>query len=159
LYNRGTIPSILGHRRIFPKSYAKTCCVETAAPICLVSVQGVQGRGDRQEQRRRLAGKAPEAILNPPPPFSGLLHAAEESHQGVAVTARSHPWPQAGNGGRYVRRNRRAANGTRLLWIAIDSFVVKSIGEPDAGNRHVRFDERGRETGCWPISRWPESFG
>jgi len=27
--------------------------------------------------------------------------------------------------------------------------VVKSVGEPDAGNLHVRFDERGRETtGC-----------
>ena len=23
----------------------------------------------------------------------------------------------------------------------------KSVGKPDAGNRHVRFDERGRETG------------
>ena len=24
---------------------------------------------------------------------------------------------------------------------------VKPVGKPDAGNRHVRFDERGRETG------------
>jgi hypothetical protein len=24
---------------------------------------------------------------------------------------------------------------------------VKPVGEPDAGNPHVRFDERGRETG------------
>jgi hypothetical protein len=24
---------------------------------------------------------------------------------------------------------------------------VKSVGKPDAGNPHVRFDERGRETG------------
>src|ERR1035438_4631824 len=24
---------------------------------------------------------------------------------------------------------------------------VKSVGKPDAGNRHVRFDERGQETG------------
>jgi hypothetical protein len=23
---------------------------------------------------------------------------------------------------------------------------VKPVGKPDAGNRHVRFDERGRET-------------
>jgi hypothetical protein len=23
---------------------------------------------------------------------------------------------------------------------------MKSVGKPDAGNRHVRFDERGRET-------------
>jgi hypothetical protein len=27
---------------------------------------------------------------------------------------------------------------------------VKPIGEPDAGNPHVRFDERGWETGRWP---------
>src|SRR5216683_5107069 len=25
--------------------------------------------------------------------------------------------------------------------------TVKPVGKPDAGNRHVRFDERGRETG------------
>ena len=25
--------------------------------------------------------------------------------------------------------------------------VMKSVGKPDAGNPHVRFDERGRETG------------
>jgi hypothetical protein len=24
---------------------------------------------------------------------------------------------------------------------------MKPVGKPDAGNRHVRFDERGRETG------------
>src|SRR6266487_3703870 len=30
--------------------------------------------------------------------------------------------------------------------------VVKSVGKPDAGNRHVRFDERGRETtGCHSV--------
>jgi hypothetical protein len=26
---------------------------------------------------------------------------------------------------------------------------MNPIGEPDAGNRHVRFDERGWETGDW----------
>ena len=26
---------------------------------------------------------------------------------------------------------------------------VKPVGEPDAGNLHVRFDERGEETGRW----------
>jgi hypothetical protein len=28
------------------------------------------------------------------------------------------------------------------------SREVKPVGKPDAGNLHVRFDERGRETGC-----------
>ena len=27
---------------------------------------------------------------------------------------------------------------------------MKPVGKPDAGNRHVRFDERGRETGLTP---------
>jgi len=27
---------------------------------------------------------------------------------------------------------------------------VKPVGKPDAGNRHVRFDERGWETERWP---------
>ena len=29
-------------------------------------------------------------------------------------------------------------------------FIVKPVGEPDAANPHVQFDERGWETGCWP---------
>jgi hypothetical protein len=29
-------------------------------------------------------------------------------------------------------------------------LAVKPAGKPDAGNRHVRFDERGWETGRWP---------
>src|SRR6516162_5800296 len=27
---------------------------------------------------------------------------------------------------------------------------MKPVGKPDAGNRHIRFDERGWETGRWP---------
>jgi hypothetical protein len=27
--------------------------------------------------------------------------------------------------------------------------AVKPVGKPDAGNRHVRFDERGEETERW----------
>ena len=30
------------------------------------------------------------------------------------------------------------------------SLVVNPVGEPDAGNPHVRFDERGWETGRRP---------
>jgi hypothetical protein len=29
-------------------------------------------------------------------------------------------------------------------------LAVKLVGKPDAGNRLVRFDERGWETGRWP---------
>ncbi len=41
----------------------------------------------------------------------------------------------------------------------------KSVGKPDAGNRHVRFDERGRETGLLaprssstlPVDLWTDN--
>jgi hypothetical protein len=32
-------------------------------------------------------------------------------------------------------------------------LVVKPIGKPNAGNRHVRFDERGWETGRCPMAQ------
>ena len=32
---------------------------------------------------------------------------------------------------------------------------MKSVGKPDAGNPHVRFDERGRETGDWQSLKPP----
>ena len=32
------------------------------------------------------------------------------------------------------------------------SLAVKPVGEPDAGNPHVRFDERGWETGRSPAT-------
>ena len=31
-------------------------------------------------------------------------------------------------------------------------LAVKPVGEPDAGDRHVRFDERGWETERWPLA-------
>src|SRR5262245_33747444 len=34
----------------------------------------------------------------------------------------------------------------------IVGLVVKPIGKPSAGNRHARFDERGWETGRWPLA-------
>src|ERR1700730_698731 len=49
-------------------------------------------------------------------------------------TAQSgHSWQSPLLSGRCVRRTRRAANGTRLLWIVTDSFTTKSIGEPEIG--------------------------
>ena len=33
------------------------------------------------------------------------------------------------------------------IWDLVRESTVKPVGKPDAGNRHVRFDERGRETG------------
>src|ERR1035438_484971 len=42
--------------------------------------------------------------------------------------------------------------------------AMKPVGKPDAGNRHVRFDERGWETGRAPVStsearkRWSSAY-
>src|SRR6266852_2469252 len=47
---------------------------------------------------------------------------------------------------------RKAKEETRRADVALRSVIcsvcltVKPVGEPDAGNRHVRFDERGWET-------------
>ena len=37
-------------------------------------------------------------------------------------------------------------------------FEVKLVGEPDAGNPHVRFDERGRETERLPQAQATAPF-
>src|SRR3954470_7856015 len=34
-----------------------------------------------------------------------------------------------------------------FTWACVREPLVKSVGKPDARNGHVRFDERGRETG------------
>jgi RNA-directed DNA polymerase len=33
------------------------------------------------------------------------------------------------------------------IWGPVRESTMKPVGKPDAGNRQVRFDERGRETG------------
>ena len=35
----------------------------------------------------------------------------------------------------------------RAGWGLVRESTMKPVGKPDAGNRHVRFDERGGETG------------
>ena len=39
-----------------------------------------------------------------------------------------------------------SSRDTSLHWSSTVCIEVKSVGEPDAGNPHVRFDERGEET-------------
>src|SRR4051794_3535916 len=38
-----------------------------------------------------------------------------------------------------------------FTWGRVREPLVKSVGKPDARNGHVRFDERGRETGRPPV--------
>ena len=42
---------------------------------------------------------------------------------------------------------------TRARTVVAVGLAVKPVGKPDAGNPHVRFDERGRETGLAPMAR------
>ena len=48
-----------------------------------------------------------------------------------------------------VRGTRRLGHPERAPMAAAVGLEVKPVGEPDAGNPHVRFDERGEETGRW----------
>src|SRR5262249_57428031 len=45
-------------------------------------------------------------------------------------------------GARCSTASTRAASATAV------GLTMKLVGNPDAGNRHVRFDERGQETEC-----------
>src|SRR5215831_5347670 len=45
---------------------------------------------------------------------------------------------------------RPAASRTPAPDCQVECLAMKLVGELDAGNRHVQFDERGRETECWP---------
>jgi RNA-directed DNA polymerase len=47
---------------------------------------------------------------------------------------------------RILRRAGRAMPPTRAWDVVAVGLAVKPVGKPDAGNPHVRFDERGRET-------------
>lgn len=51
------------------------------------------------------------------------------------------------SGHRSVRIVWSAAVAQRSFVVAVVTSEVKSVGKPDARNGHVRFDERGRETG------------
>jgi len=42
--------------------------------------------------------------------------------------------------------------------LMIVGLAVKPVGEPDAGNPHVRFDERGRETEQLPQAQATAPF-
>src|SRR6266702_8011348 len=42
------------------------------------------------------------------------------------------------------------ASSTARRRLTVVGLAVKLVGEPDAGNPHVRFDERGVETERWP---------
>src|SRR2546427_3847767 len=44
-------------------------------------------------------------------------------------------------------RNWVFSNSVRCSWDLVRESTVKPVGKPDAGNPHVRFDERGWETG------------
>src|SRR5262245_8028370 len=51
-----------------------------------------------------------------------------------------------------LRETRFAAPRTPATRCRVVCLAVKPVGEPDSGNRDLRFDERGWETGCWPLA-------
>jgi hypothetical protein len=62
-------------------------------------------------------------------------------------------WQGAAHGGcllKLSKRMRPAASRRLAPDCHVECLAMKLVGELDAGNRHVQFDERGRETECWP---------
>ena len=58
-----------------------------------------------------------------------------------------------------IRRTGSAANTFPAPWETSVYLEVKSVGEPDAGKPHVRFDERVPETGPRQIGAKAQAFG
>src|SRR5262252_2171821 len=46
-----------------------------------------------------------------------------------------------------IRSGISASSSAECRWNPVRESAVKPVGKPDAGNPHVRFDERGWETG------------
>ena len=46
-------------------------------------------------------------------------------------------------------------SSARARTVVAVGLTMKPVGKPDAGNPHVRFDERGRETGIAPTAQEP----
>src|ERR1700688_4810400 len=83
-----------------------------------------------------------------------LVRSRRRRCQGDWPLACEHPqWPELSE--RAVPRGEdirtrcacAARNGRDIV-----GLTVKPVGKPDAGNPHVRFDERGRETGTFSTS-------
>jgi hypothetical protein len=75
-----------------------------------------------------------QSCLRPRPTLPG------STSQGAL--ARHPPLPTGGG----VRRPRSVPSPARPFGTAAVGLAMKPVGKPDAGNPHVRFDERGRET-------------
>src|SRR5262249_27007750 len=69
------------------------------------------------------------------------------------------PWQRLKRSGPFressIAKRRRSPPVLRTLAPSgpVVCLAVKPAGKPDAGNRHVRFDERGWETGRWPTAQ------
>jgi hypothetical protein len=126
-----------------PEQYPAVCIVPGAFSMRVYGPHDIADeRGDR-EGRGALSCQAQPAISSRTSRVALSSCRSRRSH----CQRRRQNVPKGGE--------RCAANGTRLLRIATDSFVGKPIRERDAGNRHGRFDERGRDTGCWLIGPKP----
>src|SRR5262252_2601627 len=67
------------------------------------------------------------------------------------TTIRARPWKLISQG-EDASRPRVSSLDTSIKRPTIVGLVVKPIGKPSAGNRHAQFDERGWDTGRWPLA-------
>ena len=116
--------------------------VEGEAPACDVlatewKVRGIGDEPDNREKietlRRKLYAKAKAE-----PGSSGAATRSVRADQAVLDQERL--------------RGPQGPQARPATWRPAACLRVKSPGEPDAGNPHVRFDERGEETERWPMA-------
>ena len=80
-----------------------------------------------------------DQVIGDKPANTGKLGSLQRKLYVKAKVERQHQVPSRGPD-RSIQRSESASPSA-------DSVDVKPAGEPDAGNRHVRFDERREETG------------
>src|ERR1700730_9902143 len=76
-----------------------------------------------------------------PPSLRSRQTLPEQTAQGART------WQEPVLEGSGLRQIGSVAPSTRAPRAYAVGLAMKSVGKPDAGNPHVRFDERGRETG------------
>ena len=96
-----------------------------------------------RDRLNRLVARLGRVLRLRPAPWP-IVRSMDTSITRPAVPAPATRCRSSGNPSGGVRRPRRCC--ARTSWRLAEGHEVKPVGKPDAGNPHVRFDERGWET-------------
>jgi hypothetical protein len=89
------------------------------------------------------------AVSSPPPSATQSISRCDDCASAFSMPSKRR-CPQTGSPATCLWRTRPAAPRTPAIDCTVVCLAMKPVGELDAGNRHVQFDERGWETGRWP---------